>query len=643
MGSKTSKLRRIFNFLCALVVLFFFYNRVDILRNPLLRNSSSLMTGTGRELGKTSANHFDVIRRRTVEVIANSSKFVDRIDENNPDYCSSPVELMNYANKCEFLKAHPKCSFGGFIDYIKLFYCYCEKSSVLGYGVLAVWLAALFYMLGNTAADYFCCSLEMLANILKLPPTVAGVSLLPLGNGAPDVFASIAAFVGTDTGEVGLNSVLGGAVFVTCFLVGVVTLCVAERGVRIDQRCFIRDISFLLIALVSLSLILFAGRLTLGAAICFVSIYAVYAFVVASNEILMKHAKRLRLDSVLPILPVKGDLFSQAAHENAAIYSSLLRCESEGNPPQFHYSVPQWMWTSQVAIFSDQSIKIPSGDGESPLWSWKEGGEEPESSCYIYSRLFLLMDMPLTLLRQLTIPVVEEGWWSKGYAVASASFAPILLAILWGAHDGVDFHSGETAYLIGIIAGCVLGSLAFWYTRSDQPPRRFLFPWVFGGFFMSIVWFYIIANELVALLVGLGVIFEINPSILGLTVLAWGNSLGDLVSNIAFAMHGGDSIQIAFSGCYAGPMFNTLVGLGTSMLLRAWSVQPNSYVLPQDTSLFYTIGCLVTGLVWALVLLLCNNMQPSRTLGLGLITIYLIFLFVRLSSAVGVLSLASLS
>ncbi|KAF6135186.1 hypothetical protein GIB67_035257 [Kingdonia uniflora] len=378
-----------------------------------------------------------------------------------PDICSGISEHKGYSNQCDYLKANPLCSSGSLVDYVSFFYCSCKGISLMGFGVLGVWLLALFYMLGNTAADYFCCSLEKLSNLFKLPPPVAGVTLLPLGNGAPDVFASIAAFVGTDAGEAGLNSVLGGAVFVTCIVVGIVSNAIAEKQVQIDRRCFIRDIGFFLFTLVSLSVILIIGKVSIWGAIAFVSIYVVYAFSVAANEIFRKHARRLKLNVVTPLLPVRGSIFSHGNDEDDSVYSSLLDVDPENDPPILHSTLPQWMWASNVAIYSNQPLS--SEESQKPLWGWVEEDTHRGHYSFSFSKLVSLLEMPLSLPRLLTIPIVEEDRWSKRYAVSSATLAPILLAFLWNTSDNVSSQSGKTAYIIGVVIAATLGSLAVSY------------------------------------------------------------------------------------------------------------------------------------------------------------------------------------
>jgi len=90
---------------------------------------------------------------------------------------------------------------------------------------------------------------------------------------------------------------------------------------------------------------------------------------------------------------------------------------------------------------------------------------------------------------------------------------------------------------------------------------------------------------------------------MGLTVLAWGNSMADLSANVTMARKG--LANMAITACFAGPLFNILVGCGAGFgVLRNVTQNEFNYVTltPAINTgfLFCFINCgmlLVSGLV----------------------------------------------
>lgn len=528
--------------------------------------------------------HFDVL-----------NKSLRKINGNAQDDCQSFLSLTDYEAKCSVLKSSNPCETQGYIDYLYIFYCQYGSFVILGYTLLFLWLLVLFYLLGNTASEYFCSSLESLSKLLNLSPTIAGVTLLSLGNGAPDVFSSLVAFMGDGTSDVGLNTVLGGASFVTCVVVGIVSILLRRRRIKVNRSAFIRDILFFLLALLSVFLILLHGHINLWGSIGLFSMYVVYVLVVY-----ISHVQWISFRSNIcePLLkePPKGEFEGRNESRDD---------DDDDDDDDVRIDVNELCFCPRLS-----------------------------PSCLVFLRI---LEIPLYLPRRLTIPAIAEENWSRPFAVASVTLAPLLLSLLWTFNLSDDAsHPNLIICVIGSILGVTFGILAFVTTEDSSPPKKCLFPWLAAGFTMSLTWSYIVADELVGLLVSLGYIMGISPSILGLTFLAWGNSLGDLVANVTMALNGGQrGAQIAISGCYAGPIFNTLFGLGLSLVCACWKKYPEPIAIPPDPYVMETLGLLVGGLLWAVVALPRREMRLDAVLGGGLLAIYLTSLLLRLLQAFG--------
>jgi sodium/potassium/calcium exchanger 6 len=65
---------------------------------------------------------------------------------------------------------------------------------------------------------------------------------------------------------------------------------------------------------------------------------------------------------------------------------------------------------------------------------------------------------------------------------------------------------------------------------ATEPPRGYAW-FALMSFACSVAWMELLANEVVALLQTIGIMWNVSTALLGITVLAIGNSIGDFIAD----------------------------------------------------------------------------------------------------------------
>ena len=141
--------------------------------------------------------------------------------------------------------------------------------------------------------------------------------------------------------------------------------------------------------------------------------------------------------------------------------------------------------------------------------------------------------------------------WNRWLVFLQVFTAPLFIVfIIWA--NITDFHDAHLLVLLtlgSLIFSLVCTLIILATTSSDRVPRyRPLL--CFLGFAVAISWISTIADEVVGVLKTLGVVLNISDAILGLTIFAVGNSIGDLVADITVARLGYP--VMALSACFGG-------------------------------------------------------------------------------------------
>ncbi|CAF3894724.1 unnamed protein product [Rotaria sp. Silwood1] len=532
-------------------------------------------------------------------------------------------EYRNFANDtCNFIRTTADCEMeNGFIPYLVFLFCTIgDKLVALGLTLLvnmkkksfsnnnfmqfqAGWLFVLFIGLGVTADSYFCPALRVITRVLKLSENIAGVTFLAFGNGAPDIFSAVAAVGSAKSGDLGLafGALFGAGVFVTTVIVGSISLLKPFHSI---QRPLLRDIVFFIIATFAAYIIMYDGKIHLMESLGFIIIYIIYLILVIGGRLI--NQRRKKRQALLKAAQIEVVTRTSAPIEING-QASICVNDINGDTPDHHYSQADVSFA-----LSHRHEFLPRDD---IAWAKRS----------ILNKFFSIIKLPVVLILHLTVPLVDhdkpKNNWNKflnSFHLLSSPLVVSFLTKLGFIKIGNVFPVWAVVAVVGAIF-CIASLILT--DRHTKPKCHSGFG--FLGFVVSIVWIYSIAHEIINLLTTFGVVFGISNTILGLTFLAWGNSLGDYVSNIASARQGYPNMGI--SACYGAPLLNFLMGLGipfTYITIKTGTAFPIDKSLLQNVMAY----CLFGILSGTLVFIPLNKFFFSRRFGSVLLVYYIAFL-----------------
>uniref|UniRef100_H2Y6Q1 Sodium/calcium exchanger membrane region domain-containing protein n=1 Tax=Ciona savignyi TaxID=51511 RepID=H2Y6Q1_CIOSA len=508
---------------------------------------------------------------------------------------------------CKFIRTTDNCQMDeGLINYLDVAFCtFKPKLLPLISVIYGLWLIFLFIGLGTTAEGFFCPSLEYIAHNLRL--TTHGLTVVAFGNGSPDIFSAIAAFTNSNptASGVAVGALLGAATFVTTVVAGLVA---TTQSFTLAQRPFIRDMTFFIAAAFWAFCLLYSNEITIYSSVGFLGLYFVYVtIVIVGRYIHQKQRSKLR--------KILGD----PSNDSKPGVPSINGTADENSP----------------LIDAIQSTLHTFLHGIQPI-----NRDEWTNSRHVF-KLLLILQAPWNVVCKLTIPIIILSaplrGWNRPLNSISLLVAPIFC--LFATKGEVEtcgsilLNGTFPLWALMLLIGTVMSSISWLQSKNDSPPRYHgIFAYV--GFIVAVVWTYTVANEIVNLLQTFGAILNVSNVIMGLTFLAWGNSIGDVVADVALARQGFP--RMSLSACFGGPLFNLLIGIGlpcTITIIKTGKPVQVRWVV------WCTVLCagLLVSLCLSFIVIPLRKFQMTPAYGCVLVAVYCVFLIISLLTGLNVI------
>ncbi|NXX45929.1 NCKX1 protein, partial [Tricholaema leucomelas] len=504
----------------------------------------------------------------------------------------------------------------------------------------------VFVALAIVCDEYFVPALGAITEKLQISEDVAGATFMAAGGSAPELFTSlIGVFISHS--NVGIGTIVGSAVFNILFVIGTCALFSREI-LHLTWWPLFRDISFYIVGLLMLILFFLDSVIDWWESLLLLTAYATYVLAMKQNAYLEQWVKQelnKKLNAVQAASAehmqkksggaVADDGMKEPADEKKLEHSSALQRVSNSaslHNSQMRSTIFQLMihtldplteakFKDRVDMLSNMAkakAEMPAGRGSKP-----EAEEEKAA--------------PSTV----QVTPVSGSEPSRQKADAPQDDQPFSDS---DSSEDSSSESEEDSDSTEEDGNDEPLSLEWPETRKKQAIYLFLFPIVFPlwstlpdvrnpdykkffviTFFGSIIWIAVFSYLMVWWAHQVGETIGISEEIMGLTILAAGTSIPDLITSVIVARKGlGD---MAVSSSVGSNIFDITVGLPVPWFL--YSVFNGlSSVAVSSNGLFCAIVLLFLMLLFVIISIAVCRWKMNKLLGLTMFALYFVFLII---------------
>ncbi|CAI5757221.1 unnamed protein product [Candida verbasci] len=545
------------------------------------------------------------------------------------------INLIPNDERCNYIKSNYSC----FDIYSKLYYC--NINSVLPF---SIYLIVQFITLGIISSEYLCPNLYVISkNYLKINDNMTGITLLAFGNSSPDIFSSYES-IRQNHLNLAISELVGASLFITTVVIGSIAIL---KSFHITKNLFFRDMIMYITIIALLIFTILLKQLSWFICLGLIGLYITYVSIVVYSHNLQKRRlvelirdQRSRSNYLdvghlvinneynddLMNLPTIDDIDLHDDPDNLKNDVSSFGIKMLLKELQRHSNLGRIQLPEEE--IEEESIEIPDAKSQELFYLifpqfYKFNKLSKWDKCYN------IITSPIVTILNLTTPVIDETKLSQVIQDSKSTNSILnyenekkLLLIQTGL-GGLLLLSTFSIFINILITFVLVGLIFTFYPNlnSTQFQSRIKYVTYFQsimGFLLSIKWIALIANEIVSLLQLISSIFNINDDLLGITIFALGNSIGDFISNVTIAYKFNMPL-IAFSACFGGPLM-AICSIGASGLLVNLK---NNELKVTNTLLISSFG-LLTNLTLLMFLIPRNNWSLDRRIGVILIGNYLL-------------------